>query len=233
MKITDAVVFVTGANRGLGLVLAKEALQRGAKKVYAGMRDTTDFNEVGLIPIQIDVTDSESIQKAVAACCDVNILINNAGIARLNQSPVDSEIMTTTRKILETNLYGVIGSTQYFSSTLQKNSESYIVNILSDVSWEPSTFLASYAISKAAAWSYTNSTRQALSQSNVHVMGVHVGFIDTDLTQTLDIPKISPKTVAEQVFDGIEQNAFEVLVGESTQKLKQDLTAAVPSYVKI
>ncbi|MEG0486781.1 MAG: SDR family NAD(P)-dependent oxidoreductase [Acinetobacter sp.] len=233
MKITDAVVFVTGANRGLGLVLAQEALQRGAKKVYAGMRNTDGFNEAGITPIQIDVTDIESIQKAVAECGDVNVLINNAGIARINQSPVDSEIIATTRKILETNLYGVIGSTQYFSPILQKNNESYIVNILSDVSWEPSTFLASYAISKAAAWSYTNSTRQALSQSNVHVMGVHVGFIDTDLTQTLDIPKISPKTVAEQVFDGIEQNAFEVLVGESTQKLKQDLTAVIPSYVKI
>ena len=233
MKITDAVVFVTGANRGLGLVLAKEALQRGAKKVYAGMRNTDGFNEAGITPIQIDVTDIESIQKAVAECGDVNVLINNAGIARINQSPVDSEIIATTRKILETNLYGVIGSTQYFSPILQKNNESYIVNILSDVSWEPSTFLASYAISKAAAWYYTNSTRQALSQSNVHVMGVHVGFIDTDLTQTLDIPKISPKTVAEQVFDGIEQNAFEVLVGESTQKLKQDLTAVIPSYVKI
>ena len=233
MKITDAVVFVTGANRGLGLVLAQEAVQRGAKKVYAGMRNTAGFEQDGIIPIQIDVTDSESIQKAVAECADVNLLINNAGIARLNQSPVDAEIMATTRKVLETNLYGVIASTQHFSPVLQKNSESYIVNILSDVSWEPSTFLASYAISKAAAWSYTNSTRQALSPSNVHVMGVHVGFIDTDLTQTLEIPKISPKTVAEQVFDGIEQNAFEVLVGESTQKLKQDLTAVIPSYVKI
>ena len=233
MKITDAVVFVTGANRGLGLVLAQEAVQRGAKKVYAGMRNTVGFEQDGIIPIQIDVTDSESIQKAVAECADVNLLINNAGIARLNQSPVDAEIMATTRKVLETNLYGVIASTQHFSPVLQKNSESYIVNILSDVSWEPSTFLASYAISKAAAWSYTNSTRQALSPSNMHVMGVHVGFIDTDLTQTLEIPKISPKTVAEQVFDGIEQNAFEVLVGESTQKLKQDLTAVIPSYVKI
>lgn len=233
MKITDAVVFITGANRGLGLVLAQEAVQRGAKKVYAGMRSTVGFAQDGIIPVQIDVTDTESIQKAVAECADINLLINNAGIARLNQSPVDAEISATTRKVLETNLYGVIDSTQHFSPVLQQNAESYIVNILSDVSWEPSTFLASYAISKAAAWSYTNSTRQALSHSNVHVMGVHVGFIDTDLTQTLDIPKISPKTVAEQVFDGIEQNAFEVLVGEATQKLKQDLTAAIPSYVKI
>lgn len=231
MKITDAVVFITGANRGLGLVLAKEAVKCGAKKVYAGMRNTQDFNEQGIIPIQMDVTDSDSIQKAVAECDDVTILINNAGIARLNQSPVEADIVKSTRQILETNLYGVINTTQQFSTILENKQQGYIVNILSDVSWQPSTFLASYAISKAAAWSFTNSTRQWLAQKNVHVMGVHVGFIDTDLTQSLDIPKISPKTVAEQVFDGIEQNAFEVLVGESTQQLKQNLTAVVPSYI--
>ena len=231
MKITDAVVFITGANRGLGLVLAKEAVKCGAKKVYAGMRNTQDFNEQGIIPIQMDVTDSDSIQKAVAECDDVTILINNAGIARLNQSPVEADIVKSTRQILETNLYGVINTTQQFSTILENKPQGYIVNILSDVSWQPSTFLASYAISKAAAWSFTNSTRQWLAQKNVHVMGVHVGFIDTDLTQSLDIPKISPKIVAEQVFDGIEQNAFEVLVGESTQQLKQNLTAVVPSYI--
>ena len=233
MKITDAVVFITGANRGLGLILAKEAVQRGAKKVYAGMRNTQNFNEQGMIAVQVDVTDPESIEKAVAACGDVNILINNAGIARLNQSPVDAEMATTTRKVLETNLYGMINTTQLFTPILQRNSESYIVNILSDVSWQPSTFLASYAISKAAAWSFTNSTRQWLAQENVHVMGVHVGFIDTDLTQTLDIEKVSPQVVAEHVFDGIEQNAFEVLVGESSQQLKQGLTATIPSYISL
>ncbi|WP_353167177.1 SDR family NAD(P)-dependent oxidoreductase [Acinetobacter sp.] len=232
MKITDAVIFITGANRGLGLALAQEALRRGAQKVYAGMRNIADFNEQGMIPVVVDVTDPISIQNAVAQCGDVNILVNNAGIARLNQSPVESNIVATTQTVLETNLYGVMNTTQYFCPILESQSESYIVNILSDVSWEPSTLLASYAVSKAAAWSFTNSTRQWLSQFNVHVMGVHVGFIDTDLTQTLDIPKISPSTVAKQVFEGIEDNAFEVLVGASTQALKKDLTATLPSYIK-
>jgi len=233
MKITDAVVFITGANRGLGLVLAKEAVQRGAKKVYAGMRNTDNFHEQGMIAVHVDVTNPESIQKAVAECGDVSILINNAGIARLNQSPVDAEIVATTRKVLETNLYGMINSTQQFSPVLSAQPESYIVNILSDVSWHPSTFLASYAISKAAAWSFTNSTRQWFAKSNLQVMGVHVGFIDTDLTQTLDIEKVSPKVVAEHIFDGIERNAFEVVIGESSQQLKQGLTAPIPSYISL
>ena len=64
-------------------------------------------------------------------------------------------------------------------------------------------------------------------------MGVHVGFIDTDLTQTLEIEKVSPKVVAEHIFDGIERNAFEVVVGESSQQLKQGLTATIPSYISL
>ena len=159
--------------------------------------------------------------------------MNNAGIALLNEHPVDANIITTTQKILETNLLGLMRVAQIFAPILQKNQQAYVVNILSDVSWEPSTVLTSYAISKAAAWSYTNSSRQWLSQFNIQVMGVHVGFIDTDLTRSLPITKIAPETVAQEIFQGIEQNAYEVLVGEKTQQLKQGLSAEVASYLKL
>ena len=59
MNLEGSVVFVTGANRGLGLAFARGALSRGAAKVYAGMRNTQGFDEPGLVPIQIDVTDPE------------------------------------------------------------------------------------------------------------------------------------------------------------------------------
>ncbi|KAF5299636.1 hypothetical protein FQR65_LT19484 [Abscondita terminalis] len=202
MKVSDAVIFITGANRGLGLALAQEAVRRGAQKVYAGMRNIADFNQQGIIPVVVDVTDPISIQNAVAQCGDVSILVNNAGIARLNQSPVEANIVATTQTILETNLYGVVNTTQYFSPILENKSESYIVNILSDVSWEPSTLLP---------------VMQFLKLQLGHLPIQHVN----DLTQTLDIPKISPSTVAQQVFEGIENNAFEVLVGASTQALKK------------
>jgi len=233
MNIKDSVVFITGANRGLGLSIAKEAVKRGAKKVYAGMRNTEGFQVDGLTPIQIDVSNHQSVQQAAELCSDTTILVNNAGIALINQNPLDEDIALVTEKILATNLYGIISTTQLFSPALVKNKHSAIVNILSDVSWAPSTALAAYAISKAGAWSYTNSTRKWLSPSNVQVIGLHVGYIDTDLTRGLDVPKIAPQTVAEQLFDGVENNAFEVLVGEATQVLKQDLTAAIPSYVQL
>ena len=233
MKVSEAVVFITGANRGLGLAIAREARRQGARKIYVGMRQIGNFQEEGLTPIQLDVNDEASIQQAAEQCADTTILVNNAGIALLNEHPVDVNIITATQKILETNLLGLMRVTQIFAPILKKNQQAYVVNILSDVSWEPSTVLTSYAISKAAAWSYTNSIRQWLSQFNIQVMGVHVGFIDTDLTRSLPIPKIAPETVTQEIFQGIEQNAYEVLVGEKTQQLKQGLSDEVASYLKL
>ena len=171
MKVSEAVVFITGANRGLGLAIAREARRQGAKKIYVGMRQIGSFHEEGLIPIQLDVNDEGSIQQAAEQCADTTILVNNAGIALLNEHPVDANIIATTQKILETNLLGLMRVTQIFAPILQKSQQAYVVNILSDVSWEPNTVLTSYAISKAAAWSYTNSSRQWLSQFNIQVMG--------------------------------------------------------------
>ena len=108
MNVTDAVVFITGANRGLGLAIAREARKQGAKKVYVGMREIAGFQEQGLIPVQLDVNDEQSIQRAAQTCVDTTILVNNAGIALLNTHPVDADIIETTHKILETNLFGMI-----------------------------------------------------------------------------------------------------------------------------
>lgn len=83
MKLEGSVVFITGANRGLGLELAKQALARGAAKVYAGARDPATVTLPGVIPIQLDVTRPEQAEAAARECGDVTVLINNAGIGRL------------------------------------------------------------------------------------------------------------------------------------------------------
>ena len=124
--------------------------------------------------------------------------------------------------------------TQIFAPILQKSQQAYVVNILSDVSWEPSTVLTSYAISKAAAWSYTNSSRQWLSQFNIQVMGVHVGFIDTDLTRSLPIPKIAPETVAQEIFQGIEHIFLLITLIEKRLLLffRETVVAALSNFIQ-
>src|SRR6266446_5003412 len=84
MKIQGSVAFVTGANRGLGLAFVRELLGCGAKKVYAGVRDPGAINLPGVVPVKLDVTDPASVSAAAPRCGDVTLLVNNAGIGRVN-----------------------------------------------------------------------------------------------------------------------------------------------------
>jgi NAD(P)-dependent dehydrogenase (short-subunit alcohol dehydrogenase family) len=121
MKVQDSVVFVTGANRGFGLAVAREALSRGVSKVYAGMRNTGGFDVPGIVPVKLDVTDPASVAAAVARCADTALLVNNAGIARIVTGPLDSKMDELSRELFETNFYGMVRVTQAFAPVLAKN----------------------------------------------------------------------------------------------------------------
>jgi NAD(P)-dependent dehydrogenase (short-subunit alcohol dehydrogenase family) len=230
MKTRNSVVFVTGANRGFGLSLAREALARGASKVYAGMRSTEGFSEPGLVPVKLDVNDAATIAEAAARCGDVTLLVNNAGIGRILEGPLDGRMEAQSREIFETNYYGVIRVTQAFAPILGRNGGGAIINVLSVASWIPSQVLAAYAASKAAVWSFTNTLRIEVQKQGTQVLGVHVGFMDTDLTKGVDKPKVSPADVARQTFDDLEAGRNEVLGDEVTRTVKQGLSAEKATY---
>src|SRR4051812_13088663 len=104
MQIKDSVVLITGANRGLGLALAKAALKAGARKVYAGARNPASVTLEGVTPIKLDVTNAADIAAAVKAIPDLTILVNNAGI--FTGSGVSSpDAMQAARDELETNFF--------------------------------------------------------------------------------------------------------------------------------
>src|SRR4051795_2184635 len=149
MTTKDSVVFITGANRGLGLAFAHEAIRRGAKTVYAGVRTLTDASLPGIRQIRIDVTDPESVAKAAAECGDITVLVNNAGIARTHTSMLDPSMIDITRDVFETNYYGCIRVTQAFAPILARNGGGAIINVLSDAVWHSRPFLAGYSASKS------------------------------------------------------------------------------------
>ena len=148
MNIENKVILITGANRGIGKALVKEALNRGAKKVYAGSRTALTHPDNRVVPLLLDITDSAQISQAAAAINELDMLINNAGVAYYDDLS-DSEIL---HKHLAVNLYGTLNLTQALVPAL-KNSQGAVVNVLSILALAPFAPIASYCISKAAAFS--------------------------------------------------------------------------------
>jgi NAD(P)-dependent dehydrogenase (short-subunit alcohol dehydrogenase family) len=232
VKIRNSVVFVTGGNRGLGLAFAREALLRGAAKVYAGMRNTRGFDVPEIEPVRLDVTDPTSVRAAAATCGDTTLLVNNAGIARIG-SPLDGNMEDLSREVFETNYYGVIRTTHAFVPVLARNGGGAVINVLSDATWRPVPILSAYSALKAAAWSFTNTLRLQLKEQRTQVLALHVGVIDTDLTRDFNVPKSSPAEVARHTLDALAADKDEVLADEGTRVLKQGLSRERASYLDL
>lgn len=234
MKLKGSIAFVSGANRGLGLAFAEELLARGASHIYVGARDAGSFRDLpkGLIPVEFDVNDPASIQTAAARCGDVDLLVNNAGIARLIEGTLDPKWIDTSREIAETNFYGIVLATQAFAPVLRKNGGGALINVLSDAVWFAKPALSAYSASKSAAWSYTNAARIDLVAQGTQVLAMHVGFLDTDMTKGLDVPKTKPRVAAAAALDALESGESEVLVDAGTQQIKRSLSSSNPYYLE-
>jgi NAD(P)-dependent dehydrogenase (short-subunit alcohol dehydrogenase family) len=223
MKISGSTVLVTGANRGLGAAFARALLDRGARTVYAGARDPASVTATGtgqgLIPVALDITDPASVAAAAARCADVDLLINNAGIS-LSRSPAPDQ----ARAEMETNYFGTLSMSRAFAPVLAANGGGALVNVLSVLSFVTFPSVSTYAASKAAAWSLTNALRVELAEQGTQVVGVHAGYIDTDMAAGVEGPKISPAEVAGLTLDGLEAGAYEVLADGISRETKAALS---------
>jgi NAD(P)-dependent dehydrogenase (short-subunit alcohol dehydrogenase family) len=205
MTIADRTVLVTGANRGIGQALVEEALRRGAKRVYAGTRQPFAHVDERVTPLTLDVTDAAQTQAAVEHIESLDLLINNAGLALY----ADWSDRAALERHLAVNLFGTYGVTQAFLPLLTR-SKGAIVNVLSLAALAAMPLDPGYSISKAAAFSLSQSLRALLAGQDVRVHVVLPGPVDTDMAPPLDIPKASPESVARAIFDGVENEEEEI-----------------------
>jgi len=223
MKIDGSVALVTGANRGLGQAYARELVSRGAARVYGAARDPAAVTEPRVTPIALDITDPERVARAAAQCSDVSLLVNNAGVLKYSTF-INAPNLDAARLEMETNYFGTLSMCRAFAPVLAANGGGAIVNMLSVSSFYTNPFDASYGASKAAAWSLTNGVRLELHHQGTLVIAVHASFIDTDMAALADVPKDSPESVAQQVFDAVEANQIEVLADERSRTVKASLS---------
>lgn len=230
MKLDNATVLVTGANRGIGLAFAKAALARGARKVYAGARDPASVTLPGLTPLKLDVTSPEQVAAAVQAAGDTTLVINNAGIATTG-SFAGPDAEAVLRRHFETNVFGVLRVSQAFAPVLARHGGGALLNVASIASWISGPMLANYAVSKAAVWSLSNALRNDLRAQGTQVLTLHMGFVDTDLTHGIDMPKSTPEAIVERALDALEAGADEVLADDLTRQVKLGLSAEPAVYL--
>jgi NAD(P)-dependent dehydrogenase (short-subunit alcohol dehydrogenase family) len=226
MQIQGQTALVTGANRGLGRHIAEQLRDRGVS-VYAGARNPDSVDLAGVTPVAIDVTDPDSIARAAAATENVSILVNNAG-SNFKQPLVNGDL-AQIRAELETHFFGPLLVTRAFQSQLAEHDESAILNVLSALSWLTLPGSSAYSAAKAAEWSLSNGLRLELAAQGTLVTGLHVGYMETDMTAGIDAPKADPASIAAQAIDAIESGSPEVLADDTSRQVQAGLAGGVPA----
>ncbi|MET7551562.1 SDR family oxidoreductase [Streptomyces sp. NBC_00121] len=221
--LEGAVVLVTGGNRGIGKAIVDELLTRGVKKVYATARNPQPSTDARVVPLALEVTDLASIEALVAAAPDVTVLINNAG-GSAPDTYLDVPI-EDIRNVFETNFFGPLNVTRAFVPVIERNGGGHILNAHSALSWIARH--GAYAATKAAFWLQTNAIRLELLDRGIGVTGLHMGYVDTDMTAGVTEPKSKPADIAKEALDGIEKGAFEVLADETSRQAKAALSGDI------
>lgn len=223
MQISGSTALVTGANRGIGRHFALQLLERGAARVYATARTPEKVDVPGAEVLRLDVTDTGSVAAAAAAAQDVDLLVNNAGVA-LRRNLVTGDL-ADVRAEMETNFFGTLNVIRAFAPVLGANGGGAVLNVLSALSWMSYDGANGYSAAKAAEWSLTNGVRLELAPQGTLVTGLHLAGADTDMMAGHEGDLSDPADIVRTALDGLEARKLEVLADDVTVGLKAALSA--------
>ncbi|GFE61808.1 SDR family oxidoreductase [Geobacter sp. AOG2] len=204
MKLENKTIFVSGANRGIGKALVEALLKQPTGKIYAAARtiaDLPDFGDARVVKVHLDITDQDLINKAAALAQDVDLLINNAGVAAF--ASVVSGDPDALKRDMNVNYFGTIGMVRAFVPVFEKRGGGAIANVISVIGLASMAAVGGYCASKAALFSATQAIRAELKAKNISVHGIFPGPIDTDMARDFDMPKTDVHVTAENIVKGI------------------------------
>ncbi|MEN4891515.1 SDR family oxidoreductase [Erwinia billingiae] len=218
-------ILITGCSSGFGLDIARYFLQRDWK-VIATLRTPKE----GIFPasdnltvLPLDVTDTHSIQQAIAAAGPIDVLVNNAGIGLFGI--FENLSLDTAREIFETNTFGTMAMIQAVLPQFREKQAGVIVNVTSSVTLKALPMLPVYTASKAAVNAFTESLALELAPFNIRL--------------SLVLPGKSPETRFGEnarsrlgefppAYAGFAQQVFEQLTAPSDDvTTSQDVAEAV------
>lgn len=215
--IKDRNILVTGANRGIGKAIVEKFLKEGAAKIYAAARNLESLNPLlatygdRVIPVHVDLNQPETITKAAELATDVEMVVNNAGMLKV-ESPLSEGAIAALQMEMEVNVYGLIRVAQAFSPVLKANGGGVLVQMNSVASVKNFADFATYSASKAASYSITQGLRDKLQEQGTRVMSVHPGPIATDMAQTAGFTEMAEPAVLipEAIIAALHNNEFHV-----------------------
>jgi NAD(P)-dependent dehydrogenase (short-subunit alcohol dehydrogenase family) len=222
-EINGAAALVTGGQRGLGRAIAEELLAAGAAKVYVTARDPRPSDDPRIVPLALEVTDQRSVDELARQAADVSIVVNNAGTT-IPGSLLDNDTDDVAR-LFDANVLGPVRVAKAFAPVLKQNGGGVLIDIHSALSWIAG--FGAYGATKAALWSVTNTLRLELAPQGTTVIGVHVGWMDTELFAHIDAPKVDPREVAGQIVAAVGKDQPEVLADDTSRYFKSVLSGDV------
>jgi NAD(P)-dependent dehydrogenase (short-subunit alcohol dehydrogenase family) len=222
MQVSGSIALVTGANRGIGRALVESLLSHGAARVYATARHDDDLEAIGeldrkrVVTLALDVTDAAQLARIAGIAQDVTLLFNNAGV--LDFGSVLDAPEEAFRRNFDVNCFGLLHATKAFAPALIRNHGA-VVNLLTLVALASMPGLGVYNASKAAAWSLTQSLRADLGKKGVKVFSVFPGAVDTEMIKAVEMPKTSPREVADEVMAALGANTEDIFPDPMSKQL--------------
>jgi uncharacterized oxidoreductase len=200
MKTTGNTILITGGGSGIGRGLAQAFHALGNHVIIAGRRkqalDQTTAANPGMNSLTLDIEDPANIRSFAAELAThypaLNVLINNAGIMRVEKLQAQQEDLADAESIVATNLLGPIRLTAALLPLLQKQPHSAIMNVSSGLAFVPMAPTPTYCATKAAIHSYTQSLRYQLQGSTTEVLELIPPYVATHLLNGASNPRAMP-----------------------------------------
>lgn len=220
MDLTDKTLFITGASGGVGMATVLYALNNNAKTIYASARNISSLEKLAekhpsIIPVTLDITNSQNISEAAAKTDTIDILMNIAGVN------TGARVYEDTTLDFEVNILGNLRIYQAFTGKINEGGK--IVTITSILALMNLPVMGLYCASKSALRSITQAFRAELSPKNIEVYEVLAGPIDTKMTDGLHMPKAQPESIVNEIFAGIKAKSLEIYPDEYAKSIRKDL----------